>query len=241
MNKPEIYDRVMAINVDVQNDFCPGGSLAVAEGDLVVPPLNEINRWVRDHEGDVIFTRDWHPKETAHFISGGGRWPDHCLQYKAGAAFHDDLDVLPTDMVASKGISDRDDGYSGWKAVLASENSLHIPAHYPRAPIDTVEGAVEFRASLWSGNLRGLAVLIGGLATDYCVKATVLDAAEHARELNERKGQELLGVFVIKDAIRAVELEPGDGEAAVAEMEAAGARFVSSRELLAGTVMEIGA
>jgi nicotinamidase/pyrazinamidase len=179
--------------VDVQNDFCPDGALGVRDGDQVIPVLN---RWIarfRALGAPVVLTRDWHPAVTRHFEAWGGVWPPHCVQGTAGAAFHPGLDVPPAAIVVSKGMDPERDAYSAFQAHDARGRSLAavLAAHGVRR------------------------VFLGGLATDYCVKATALDAA--------RAG---LRTVVLLDAIRAVDLSPGDGVRALAEMRAAGARVL---------------
>lgn len=227
MNTVETVDRVIAIDVDIQNDFCKGGSLAVLDGDAVVPPMNQVNRWVRDHHGQVIFTRDWHPAKTPHFDT----WPPHCIQNTPGAAFHQDLDITAADTIASKGMG-QDDGYSGYFAKLQPDSPLYKPVR--KAYLSGKEFVGNAINSLQK---ERTAVLIGGLATDFCVQATVLDTLCHA-ERSEQFGA-ALGVYVLRDAIRAVNLQPGDGDKAIAEMEAAGATFIDSQDLLEGRVLGV--
>jgi nicotinamidase/pyrazinamidase len=175
------------IVVDVQNDFCPGGALAVERGDEVVAPLNRLIAEFLERGEPVYKTRDWHPPETKHFAAYGGTWPVHCVQNTRGAEFHPDLIEDPRIRVVSKGLGD-EDCYSAF---------------------DGTELADELRA-----NHVG-EVWVGGLATDYCVKNTVLDA--------RREG---FRVRAIADAMRAVNLQPGDDQQAVAEMRDAGAEIV---------------
>ncbi len=177
--------------VDVQNDFCPGGALPVARGDEVVPVLNRYAERFARRGAAVFATRDWHPERTRHFQAFGGVWPPHCVQGTPGAAFHPDLRLPPGTVVASKGMDPEQDAYSGFQA---------------RTP----EG-LGFAAALGARGVRRL--FVGGLATDYCVKATVLDALKEGFE-----------VVLLEDAVRAVDVTPGDGERALQEMRAAGAR-----------------
>jgi nicotinamidase/pyrazinamidase len=170
--------------VDVQNDFCPGGSLAVPEGDRVVAPLNQMAREFLERGDLVIKSRDWHPPTTKHFADYGGTWPSHCVQWTRGAEFHADLIDDPRIIVVSKGTGD-EDSYSAFDGTDLAE-------------ILRQRGVEE----LW----------VGGLATDYCVKNSVLDAL--------REG---FRVHVLADAIRAVEVNPGDGYNAMEEMRAGGA------------------
>lgn len=174
------------IMVDVQNDFCPGGSLAVFKGDEVVDRLNLLQAEV----GVVVATRDWHLPMTKHFKVGGGIWPVHCVERTRGAEFHPKL-KLDDAVVFSKGMDPNDDGgYSGFDG--------------------TTESGVSLEAFLRSKGITHL--LIGGLATDYCVKATVLDALKRGFK-----------VTLECKAIRSVDLNSGDGEKAIKEMTDAGA------------------
>lgn len=177
------------IVVDVQNDFCPGGSLAVAHGDEVVAPLNKLIGEFLEKGEPVFKSRDWHPAQTKHFADYGGTWPVHCVQNTKGAEFHpnllDDIHIR----TVSKGLGDKD-CYSAF-----DETDLDLQLR--RLGIEEV----------W----------VGGLATDYCVKNTVLDAL--------RKGYK---VKALEDAMRAVDVKPGDGDRAIEEMRQAGAQIVSS-------------
>ena len=175
------------IVVDVQNDFCPGGTLAVAHGDEVVPPLNRLIDEFLERGDPVYKSRDWHPPKTKHFRVHGGTWPVHCVQNTEGAEFHPRLKEDPRIHVISKGLGDTD-CYSAFDETDLAEQ-LHE------------EGVEE--------------LVVGGLATDYCVKATVLAGLE--------KG---FKVKALANAMRAVNLNPGDGERAIQEMKAAGAQIV---------------
>jgi nicotinamidase/pyrazinamidase len=178
------------IVVDVQNDFCPGGSLAVPEGDAVVPVLNEYMARAADAGIPIFGSRDWHPEHTRHFAAEGGPWPPHCVQGTHGAEFHPALRLPPGAVVVSKGMSTEDQGYSALEAVLPDGQPLAEALH-----------------------ARGVRhVYIGGLATDYCVRATVLDALKDG-----------FTTSVLVDASRPVDVQPGDGERALNEMLAAGA------------------
>lgn len=178
------------IVVDVQNDFCSGGSLAVPDGDAVVPVLDEYMARAADAGIPIFATRDWHPEHTSHFVTGGGPWPPHCVQGTRGAAFHPELRLPSGTLVVSTGMGPEDQGYSGFDGELPDGQSLQ----------DTLRA-------------RGVDhVYVGGLATDYCVRATVLDALKHG-----------FMASVLVDAVRAVDVKPGDGERALNEMLAAGA------------------
>ena len=189
-------NRRALIAVDVQNDFCPGGSLAVAHGDEVIAPLNELVKKFLDRGEPVYKTRDWHPAKTKHFAKYGGTWPIHCVQGTPGAEFHGGLTDDPRITIISKGTDEGADGYSGFDgtnlAQLLREKGV---------------------AEVW----------VGGLATDYCVKHTVLDA--------RREGFE---VKALADAMRAVNLNPNDGADAIEEMKAAGAEIVANEKPAAG-------
>jgi nicotinamidase/pyrazinamidase len=175
------------IVVDVQNDFCPGGALAVERGDEVVEPLNRLIEEFLGRGEPVYKSRDWHPARTKHFTAYGGTWPVHCVRETRGAEFHEGLLDDPRVRVVSKGMGD-EDNYSAFDGTALAEELRG-------------EGVRE--------------VWVGGLATDYCVKNTVLDAL--------RAG---FRVRALRDAMRAVNLQPGDDERALAEMRAAGAEVV---------------
>lgn len=186
----DISDAALVL-VDVQNDFCPGGALAVPHGDEVVEPLNrEIERFRRSGR-PIVASRDWHPDQTTHFQSGGGPWPPHCVQNRSGAAFHPELKLPPEAIVVSKGTGATEDAYSAFDARDESDR-----------PLDDV---------LRERGARRL--FVGGLATDYCVRATVLDAL--------RLGYD---VTLLAEAIRGVDVRPGDSDRAIEEMRSAGAR-----------------
>ena len=183
-------EKAALVIVDVQNDFCPGGSLAVAEGDKVVAVLNRhIEKFHR--AGLPIFaTRDWHPANTRHFNTGGGQWPPHCVQDTEGGRFHPALALPKSAVIVSKGVSADADSYSGFEATDAAGAGL-------------------------AERLRGLGVeriFVGGLATDYCVKFTVLDGLKEGFK-----------VTLLEDAVRGVNLRPDDSERAIEEMVRAGA------------------
>ncbi len=184
--------------VDVQNDFCPGGALPVPEGDKVVPVLNRVAEQVAQRGGWVFASRDWHPPTTRHFADYGGKWPVHCVQNTLGADFHPDLKLPEGTHIISKGTSETDNGYSAFEG-------------------RTEEGKTLLEV-LRERNIRRL--IVGGLATDYCVRASVLDALKHGFE-----------VVVLTDAVRGVDVQPGDSERALQEMRTAGATLTSSDAL----------
>ena len=169
--------------VDFQNDFCPGGALAVPDGDAIAPWLNDL---AASGEYDlVVATRDWHPPDHGSFAEHGGPWPVHCVAGTPGAELHHALDPTPLDAVVDKGQARDTEGYSG------------------------------FEGTGLAGLLRDRGVdhvTVVGLATDYCVKNTALDAL--------REG---FSVTVDSTATRGVDLELGDSERALAEVRTAGA------------------
>ena len=183
------------IIVDVQNDFCPGGALAVSGGDEVVRVLNRVIERFAEAGLPIFATRDWHPKNTSHFKTHGGLWPAHCVQGTKGAEFHAELKLGNDAVVVSKGMAPDEDSYSGFQATDASGTPL---------------------AELLRLKEVGR-IFVGGLATDYCVKHTVLDGLAEGFE-----------VVLLADAIRAVNLKPDDGESAIDEMVRAGAVQVSN-------------
>jgi len=192
------YDPTTALLVvDVQNDFAdPAGSLYVKGGEQVVPVINREIERARAAGASVFYTQDWHPQSTPHFQKDGGIWPVHCVMDTWGAELHQDLVV--DGPVVRKG-SNGEDGYSGF-TMRDAETGETIPT----ALADMLYAA-------------GVTTLrIAGLATDYCVKSTVLDARE--------KGYP---ITVIQNGIRPVELQPGDGDHALEAMLAAGALLES--------------
>ena len=178
------------IVVDVQRDFCAGGALPVPDGDEVVSVLNQ---WLRKAHVLKVATRDWHPANHCSFREQGGPWPPHCVQGTAGAELHARLAAKRLDAIVSGATDPSAEAYSGFQGT----DLLQILRDNDIA-------------RLW----------IGGLATEYCVRATVMDALQHG-----------FSVFVIEDAIRGIEAHPGDVAEACLEMENAGAHFVESDEV----------
>lgn len=174
--------------VDVQNDFCPGGALAVPNGDEVVKPLNRMVNLAKKNGWLILASRDWHPAVTIHFKDYGGIWPVHCVQNTKGAEFHPDLNATDA-VIISKATRPNEDGYSAFDGKTDKGD-----------PLDDFlkKNGVE-------------EIYIGGLATDYCVKASVLDAIKRG-----------FTTYLLLDSCRAVNLKPGDGEKAVDEMKLAG-------------------
>jgi nicotinamidase/pyrazinamidase len=177
------------IIVDVQNDFCPGGALAVPQGDEVIPTVNRLlkQRWLS------VATMDWHPAEHCSFEPHGGPWPPHCVQGTTGAELHPELDADNIQLTVTKASHHDKDAYSGF---------------------DGTELASILRE-------KGIArVVVCGIATDYCVKATAHDALKEGFE-----------VVVLEDAVRGVEVNPGDSQRALEELRKAGAQVIVSSQL----------
>jgi nicotinamidase/pyrazinamidase len=184
--------------VDVQNDFAdPQGSLSVRGAEQIIPTINAAIRAAQTAESPVIYTQDWHPPSTPHFEKDGGIWPVHCVQGTWGAEFHPDLLVLPDAPIVRKG-SGGEDGYSAFSVR------------------DPISGDVQrTRLAELLEERRVERVVLAGLATDYCVKESGLDAIR-------------LGFHpaVLTNAVRAVDLHPGDGDRALADLQDAGADLV---------------
>lgn len=189
--------------VDVQNDFCPGGSLAVPNGDEVVEPLNKMIERAVKEGWPVIASRDWHPEVTNHFQPYGGPWPTHCVQETEGALFHRDLRLTIDTVIVSKRTKKDEDAYSAFQGGAYRWGM-------GGGPLVSTPGQYGLHELLQARDVDTL--YVGGLATDYCVKATVLDAL--------RLGYK---VYVLHHACRAVNLQPDDGRKAIAEMMEAGA------------------
>ena len=181
------------IIVDVQRDFCPGGALPVPDGDRVVPVLNEYIHRFREAGAYIYATRDWHPPNHKSFREYGGIWPVHCVQGSVGAEFHPDLKLPGDVIVISKATDPNREAYSGFEGTNLLED-------------------------LRDKGVRR--VFIGGLATDYCVKSTVLDALRYGFE-----------TYLLVDAIRGVDLNPGDSERAIREMVNEGAKEITLSDI----------
>ena len=180
--------------VDVQRDFCPGGALAVAHGDEIVPRLNAVIEAFERASLPMFFTRDWHPPNHISFKALGGRWPPHCVMETRGAEFHPMLKVPMGAVVVSKGSRADAEAYSGFQGT-----------DLERRLKDSGVGEI----------------VIGGLATDYCVKESALDALAAG-----------LKVDVLEDCVMGVDLQEGDSERALRRVEESGARPVQSAQVL---------
>lgn len=182
------------IVVDVQNDFAdPDGSLSVPGAGAAVVAANREIAAAREGGALIVATQDWHPDRTQHFVTDGGPWPVHCVGGTWGAELHDTLEIPGEAPRVRKG-ANGEDGYSGFTM---------------RDPTTGEATATELEGLLRNAGVEAVAVI--GLATDYCVKATALDAA--------RLG---FRTTVLTDAIASVDLEPGDGERALEELRNAG-------------------
>jgi nicotinamidase/pyrazinamidase len=179
--------------VDIQKDFCGGGALAAPGGDDIIPAVNRHLAEARAHQIPVYATRDWHPEQTSHFKEYGGTWPPHCVQGTPGAQFHPDLRLPPGAIIVNKGDDPQRHGYSAFdghtsdgKPLLDDLRDRHITRVY-----------------------------VMGIATDYCVRESALDAL--------RAGLE---VRILANAITGIDVHPGDAQRALDEMSAAGAQVV---------------
>lgn len=182
--------------IDLQRDFCPGGALAVPGGDLVIPVANRLLLAAPPAQ-PLYATRDWHPADSDHF-QPSGEWPRHCVANSDGARFHPKLALPPYAQIVSKGAEPSSDGYSAFEGTLSDGTALEQ----------------DLRA-------RGVShLMVGGLATDYCVRHSVLDALARG-----------WAVTVVTDAIAPVDLRAGDGDRALQEMKTAGATLRPSHQL----------
>ncbi|MEM1644270.1 MAG: nicotinamidase [Ignisphaera sp.] len=182
------------IIVDMQNDFMPGGTLPVANALTIIPIINKYIELFTNAKALIVASRDWHPPNHISFNTRGGPWPPHCVQGTEGAKFHPELKLTPDTIIVSKGYEENKEAYSSFEGT-------------------------ELNEILRSKNVRRLFVC--GVATDYCVKATVLDAIK-------------LGytVLVLNDAIKGVDLPKGSVDKAVSEMLNEGAIFITLHDIL---------
>ncbi len=192
--KVKLTERDALIVVDMQKDFMPGGALPVPEGDKIVPRLNEYIERFEKAGLPVFFTRDWHPENHISFKGYGGVWPPHCVQNTEGAKFHEDLRMpLDNKFIISKGTSPDFDAYSGFQGTNLEQLLRE----------------------------RGIRrIFVGGVATDYCVKNTVLGGLNLGFQ-----------VFVLEDGIKGVDVNPGDVDRAIEEMLKEGAVFINISDI----------
>jgi nicotinamidase-related amidase len=193
MRPPGFGDALLV--VDVQNDFLPGGALGITAGDSVLAPLNRLLGAWRARGLPVFLTRDWHPPGHCSFVERGGPWPPHCVAGTPGAEFSTGLERAVGDVVVSKATRLDRDAYSALDGTGLLEELRRGDVHR---------------------------IFVGGLATDYCVRATGRDARAAGLE-----------VVVLRDAVCAVDAQPGDGEKALAELAAAGAVLTTTDEVVA--------
>lgn len=191
-------EKTALLIIDVQNDFCPGGALPVENGNLILEPVNDAIQIFKEASLPIFASRDWHPPQSRHFREQGGEWPPHCIEGTLGAAFHPSLRLPFETVIISKGVDPELNGYSPFEEVGGS-------------------GAL-LRAHLLSLQVQRLCIC--GLATDYCVLNSVLDALQTG-----------FTVTVLTDAVAAVDLYPGDGTAALVKMSKAGAQLSSVKDL----------
>jgi nicotinamidase/pyrazinamidase len=177
--------------VDVQNDFCPGGALAVKNGDKVVPRLNKTIAAFTKASLPIFFTRDWHPPNHISFKEQGGIWPPHCVHGTTGADFHPDLFIPRGATIISKGDKPSKEAYSGFQGT-------DLDSRLKKAGVGEI--------------------FLGGLATDYCVRESCLDAIRAGFAVN-----------VLRNCVKAVNLKPSDGARVLREMREAGAKLTTSQ------------
>jgi nicotinamidase-related amidase len=181
------------VAIDIQRDFCAGGSLEVPQANEVIPPINRYIEFFRRAGARIYITRDWHPPDHVSFKAQGGPWPPHCVQNTKGADFHPDLRLPAAYEIISKADNPQREAYSDFDG---TDFSIRLRWHRIRS------------------------LFIGGLATDYCVKATVLDGLEQG-----------FHVFVLADACRGVEVKAGDSERALDLMKSRGAKVTIYHDL----------
>lgn len=185
--------------IDLQMDFCRGGALAVPGGDEIIPVLNRYIKFFLKKRLPIFASRDWHPKKTSHFRKFGGSWPAHCVQNTEGARFHPCLKLPMETTILSKGMNPKKESYSAFQGVDSN--------------------GVRFIKLLRAAGIEH--IFAGGLATDYCVRWSVLDAI--------RRG---FKVSILLDAIKGVDLKPGDSKRAITEMVKRGAKGITIKRIL---------
>jgi nicotinamidase/pyrazinamidase len=179
--------------VDIQNDFCPGGALGISGGDKIIPAVNKYIKIFSKNKLPIFISRDWHPKKTAHFKKFGGIWPVHCVQNTKGASFHPKLKIPKEAVIISKGMDPEEDSYSAFQA----------RDDYGRSLLNLLKifGVEE--------------IYIAGLATDYCVRYSSVDALKSGFK-----------VKILKDAIQGVNIKPQDSKEALAQITGMGAKEI---------------
>jgi nicotinamidase/pyrazinamidase len=190
MEKIKVKSSDALVIVDLQNDFCPNGALAVQEGDKIVPIINKL---LKKRFNFVVASRDWHPKNHCSFKKYGGIWPSHCVKNTKGAEFHPKLHTSKINFIVSKATKKDKDAYSAFERTNLTKVLK---------------------------NKKIKRIFVCGLATDYCVKSTAIDGTK-----------ENFKVFLIKDAIKGVDVKKGDVKKALTEMKKEGVKFISSKEI----------
>ncbi len=185
-------DKALLI-VDMQKDFCPGGALAVKDCSRIIKNINTYIERFKEKNLPIFASRDWHPAESSHFEKFGGKWPEHCIQNTEGAQFHPDLKLPEGTIIISKGIFEGEDGYSAFDG--RDDKSRLLDAILKNADVKKL--------------------YICGVATDYCVKSSAIDAAGDYE------------VYLLEDAIEGVNMNAGDAEKAIDEMETHGIKKVN--------------
>jgi len=180
--------------IDVQNDFCPGGALAVPEGDSIIPSINKYVSFFSKNKLPIFFTREWHPKNSKHFKKFGGIWPVHCVQNTKGAQFSPLLKLPKEAIIISRGVDRQKDSYSAFDGEDLNGMGL--------LNLLMIFGVKE--------------LYIGGLATDYCVNSSAVDAL--------MKG---FKVKILMDAVKGVNLRPQDSQEAIKDMQKLGAKKIN--------------
>jgi nicotinamidase/pyrazinamidase len=180
------------IVVDLQRDFCPGGSLAVKDGDSVIPPLNRVISAFTQAGLPIFHTRDWHPENHCSFKDSGGPWLRHCVAGTPGAEFHPDLTIAPGSVIVSKATGPDAEAYSGFQGTELESRLRRTGVHD---------------------------LVVGGLATDYCVRQTCLDGLKMG-----------FSVEVMTDCVKGVDLHGGDSDAALGEVSSRGGTKITSTE-----------
>ena len=190
---PQPDRKSILLLVHLQNDFCPGGALAVKNAGEVIPVANACIRFFASEGFPIVATRDWHPENHCSFQAQGGPWPPHCVQGSRGSQFHPDLKLPPGTLIVSGATNPKKEAYSGFDGT-------------------SLEDRLE--------DLDAQTLFVLGLATDYCVKQTVLDAC--------RLG---FRVVVLEDGVRGIDAQPGDSQQALQDMKDAGAIIAKSSDL----------
>ncbi len=201
MTHVDLSDSALIV-VDFQNDFCPGGALAVPHGDHIYPVVQNLIDRFHNAGCLTVFTRDYHPPHHISFVSQGGPWPPHCVQGTPGFEFFPQLKIPPDASHFFKGFQEHVDAYSGFEGHLVADG--HI---------------TQLSLAPWLRQHDIQTVYIAGLATDYCVRATTLDAIQANFE-----------TIVVINAIKGVNVHPRDSENALDEMKTQGAHFIEWAE-----------